>query len=104
MATHYDPAVKAHALQLVASGMPVREVAESLEVAIPTVWSWVYRARATGKLPIPTRQTANLADDPSIPAEAAARIRELEARVASMEQDLAFLGKVSAFFAKQRQP
>lgn len=104
MATTYDPAVKAHALRLVATGMPVRQVAESLEISGSIVWSWVYRARATGKLPIPARETANLPDEANVPIEVAARLRELEARLATLEANQEFLGKVSAFFAKQRQP
>lgn len=104
MATHYDPAVKAHALRLVATGMPVREVAESLDVPPGTVTSWKYRARDRGDLPSLVPATGNLTEDPAVPVEVAIRIRELETRLASMEQDLAFLGKVSAFFAKQRQP
>lgn len=104
MATHYDPAVKAHALRLIASGLPVREVAESLDVPQGTVASWKYRARDRGELPSLVPATGNLTEDPAVPVEVAIRMRELEARLETLEANQAFLGKVSAFFAKQRQP
>lgn len=103
MPTRYDPSVKVQALRLVATGMSVREVAESMEIPGPTIWKWVYRARAAGELPLPTRDTVSLADDLTVPIEVAVRIRDLETRLATLEENQAFLGKVSAFFAKQHQ-
>ena len=96
----YAPEVKAQALRLMASGMTAREVGEHLEVPGSTVGGWVHRARANGTMitPVP----AHLADDPAVPIEVTIRIRELEARLETLEANQAFLGKVSAFFAKQR--
>lgn len=96
----YTPDVKAQALRLVASGMTLREVGEHLDVPGGTVGVWVHRARANGELltPVP----AHLAADPAVPIEVTIRMRELEARLETLEANQEFLGKVSAFFAKQR--
>lgn len=101
---HYSAAVKHKAEELLATGMPVAQVAQALDAPEMTIWGWFYRARREGRLVdvVATRGTPDPVD-PQDPVLLAQRVRDLEKRLAVMDEELQILGKVSAFFAKQRQ-
>jgi transposase len=104
MARHYSPAFKQEAIRLLATGMPVAEVAEAVDMPRMTLWGWYYAARAEGLLAAEAAASAaSTARDPDIPVAVARRLRYLEERLAVLEEEQEVLGKVSAFFAKQRQ-
>lgn len=100
----YPVAVKHQAERLLATGMPVAQVAQALEAPEMTVWGWFYRAKREGRLAdiVATRGAPDpvAPDDPLVLMQ---RIRALEQRLAVMDEEMEILGKVSAFFAKQRQ-
>jgi transposase-like protein len=100
----YPAAVKRQAEQLLATGMPVAQVAQALDAPEMTIWGWFYRAKREGRLAaiVATRGTPD-SGDPTDPIVLTHRIRALEQRLAVMDEEMAILGKVSAFFAKQRQ-
>jgi len=102
MARHYSTAFKREAIRLLATGMPVGEAAHALEMPQMTLWGWYYRAKAEGEAGA-AAPASSAARDPEIPIAVARRLRELEQRLAVIEEEQAILGKVSAFFAKQRQ-
>ena len=104
MARHYSTAFKQEAIRLLATGMPVGEAAQALEMPPMTLWGWYYRAKAEGRLEAEAAASASsTARDPEVPVAVARRLRDLEERLAVIEEEQAILGKVSAFFAKQRQ-
>jgi transposase-like protein len=104
MARHYSPAFKQEAIRLLATGLPVRDTADALEMPLPTLWGWYYVATAEGLLAVEAAaSTASTARDLEVPVAVARRLRDLEERLAVLEEEQAILGKVSAFFAKQRQ-
>jgi transposase-like protein len=101
MSRRHPPEVKAQAEQLLAAAVSVGDVARTLAIPEMTVWGWYYRARQEGRLTdiVATRGTP----DPADPLVLAQRVRALEQRLATMEEELQLLGKVSAFFAKQHR-
>jgi transposase-like protein len=97
----YSVAFKAEAERLLGTGLPVAEVASALDAPPMTIWNWYYQARDAGRLP---GTTATLSVEESRdPVILAQRLRALEEKVAVMEEEQRILGKVSAFFATQRQ-
>ena len=104
MARQYSLAFKHEAIRLLATGMPVAEVARAVDMPLMTLWGWYYAAKAEGVLAVEAAaSTASTARDPEVPVAVARRLREVEQRLAVLEEEQAILGKVSAFFAKQRQ-
>jgi len=103
MARQYSTAFKQEAIRLLATGMPVGAVAQALDMPAMTLWSWYYRAQADGTLTAAGVATPAAVGDLELPVAVAQRFRQLEERLAVIEEEQAILGKVSAFFAKQRQ-
>jgi transposase len=95
MGRHYAEEFKREAVALVAAGHAVKDVAGELAMPQPTLWGWVYAARH--------RSGGTLAVATTEPVDAAIYQAALK-RIAELEQENAFLGKASAFFARKAQP
>lgn len=83
------------AVQMVRDGHPVNQVATELGIPNGTLWNWV-QAAGLGQ-----REVQRSPDEPlSLEQQ---ELRDLRKRVAELEQENAFLGKVSAYFAGKRR-
>lgn len=87
----YTAEFKREAVALVTSEHSITEVARELGVPHQTLWRWVDADR---QRQVRTEQAAAGPIDPAAYAAALKRIAELE-------RENAFLGKVSAFFARK---
>jgi transposase len=81
------------AVALVEGGRSVGEVADTLGMPHGSLWNWV--ARANG--PARAGSTAAAVSGPVDPAAYAAAMQ----RIAELEQEVEFLGKASAYFARK---
>jgi len=89
----YSPEFKEQAVKEVIDGKkPVAKVASELGISSKTLGPWVtaYRKQLAGQ-PIPE----------GMPADE--RVKELERRNRELEQQVAFLKKCAAYFAKEHQ-
>lgn len=92
----YSPTFMDDAVQMVADGHSIQQVAGELGIPNGTLWNWVQARRHP--------------DERSAPAPGALlspeqqELRDLRQRVADLEQENAFLGKASAYFASKRRP
>lgn len=103
MGRTYTAAFRAEALHWLTTGRSVAEVARIVDMPQPTLWKWYYQAVATGELPGgEAGPPGSRPPPPADPVLLARQVRELEQRVAIMEEELAIVGKVSAFLARQR--
>lgn len=90
----YSATFMADAVQLVQDGISISRVARELGIPNGTLWNWVQKARGErDALIIPT--TVLSTEQPEL--------RALRQRVAELEQENAFLGKASAYFASKRR-
>jgi len=78
---------------IISSGKPIAEVARELGIGEQMLGRWV-KAR---------RLERGLDTQPSLTLEEKAEVKTLKRRVKDMEDELAFLKKAAAFFAKNRQ-
>lgn len=90
---NYSPTFKDDAVQMVADGHSIQQVAGELGIPNGTLWNWV---RDRKKLTTPMARTTLSPEQQEL--------RELRQRVADLEQENAFLGKASAYFASKRRP
>jgi transposase len=86
----YTDEFKREAVALVATGAAVTEVARELGIPHQSLWRWVDADR---QRQVRTEQAAGPID----PAAHAAALK----RIDELERENAFLGKVSAFFARK---
>lgn len=84
------------AVQLVRDGHPVNQVARELGIPNGTLWNWVHASN------VPTERASRPERELLSPEQQ--ELRELRQRVVELEQENAFLGKVSAYFASKRRP
>lgn len=87
----YTDEFKREAVALAASDHSITEIARELGVPQQTLWKWVDADRKQ------QAQAEQAAAGPIDPAVHAAALK----RIADLERENAFLGKVSAFFARQ---
>lgn len=85
------------AVQMVQSGHSVKKVATELGIPHGTLWNWVQKAEGNGRA---RDRRGTPAEHPATEQE----VHELRRRVSELEQENAFLGKVSAYFASKRRP
>ena len=78
---------------IISSGKPIAEVARELGIGEQMLGRWV-KAR---------RLERGLDTAPSLTLEEKAEVKELRRRVKDMEDEIAFLKKAAAFFAKGHQ-
>jgi transposase len=78
---------------VISTGKPVAEAARELGIGEQMLGRWV-KAR---------RLARGLDKAPALSLEEKAEVRELKRRVKGMEDEIAFLKKAAAFFAKGRQ-
>jgi len=78
---------------VILSGKPVAQVARDLGIGEQMLGRWV-KAR---------RLQRGLDKQPQLTLEEKAEVKELKRRVKDLEEELAFLKKAAAFFAKERQ-
>lgn len=102
MGRTYSLAFKHRAIGLLAAGMPVKDAAALLEMPGPTLWRWKYEAIADGRLADAVDASA-AAPDPQDPLVVQHQFGMLEQRLQVLEEELALLGKVSAFLATERR-
>lgn len=106
MSQRYSEAFRAEAFSRLTAGWAVGETARSLEMPQPTLWKWYYRWVREGALPArstpPGDSPGSRQPPPTDPVLLARRVRELERRLAIMEEEQQILGKVSALLATQR--
>jgi transposase len=90
---------KREAVARVQAGTRVERVARELGIPSGTLWQWVSDAAGRG------RRTGSTgpAPQPTGPVDPVAYQAALQ-RIADLERENAFLGKASAFFAKQAHP
>ena len=88
----YTPTFMDDAVQMVRDGHAVEQVAKELGIPNGTLWNWV-KAANTGSRPVTSGRTAEQQE-----------LHDLRKRVAELEQENAFLGKASAYFASKRRP
>lgn len=84
------------AVQMVRDGHPVNQVAKELGIPNGTLWNWVQAAGVT------QREIHRSPDEPL--SREQQELRDLRKRIADLEQENAFLGKVSAYFAGKHRP
>lgn len=92
----YSPTFMDDAVQMVRDGHSVNQVAAELGIPNGTLWNWVHASKEQHE------HTGRRAHEPHSPEQQ--ELRELRKRVADLEQENAFLGKVSAYFASKRRP
>ena len=98
----YSAAFRAEALAMLTSGWAVGAAARTLEMPQPTLWKWYYRWVREGQLPPAGDPPGGRQPPPTDPVLLARRVRDLERRLAIMEEEQQILGKVSALLANQR--
>jgi transposase len=91
---NYDKAFKEESLRLVLSGRPVREVADSLDVPIPTLGRWVREYEQDPSEAFPGKGNLKPSD-----AELQKILRENE----QLKRDRDILKKALAIFSKAPQ-
>jgi transposase len=87
----YAAEFKREAVALVTAEHSITEVAHELGVPQQTLWKWVDHDR---------RRQVQAAQEAAGPVDPAAYAAALK-RIAELERENAFLGKVSAFFARK---
>ena len=102
MMQRYSEAFRTEALAMLTAGWAVGEAARTLEMPQPTLWKWHYRWVREGQLPAAGDLPESRQPPTTDPVLLARRVRELERRLAIMEEEQAILGKVSALLANQR--
>lgn len=85
----YSDAFKREAVAMVADGQSVEAVARALSMPSGSLWNWVTRSHR----PDDPTASAPETDDPIT-------IAALQRRIADLEQEVEFLGKASAYFAR----
>lgn len=90
----YSASFMADAVQLVREGTSVSRVARELGIPNGTLWNWVQKARGERSVQAPTATPLSAEQQ---------EILALRKRVADLEQENAFLGKASAYFASTRR-
>ena len=78
---------------IISSGRPIAQVARELGIGEQMLGRWV-KAR---------RLQRGLDKQPQLTLEEKAEVKELRNRVKDLEEELAFLKKAAAFFAKERR-
>jgi len=78
---------------VISSGKPIADVARSLGIGEQMLGRWV-KARRLQK---------GLDKQPQLTLQEKAEVKELKNRVKDLEDEIAFLKKAAAFFAKERQ-
>jgi transposase len=78
---------------VISSGKPIAQVARELGIGEQMLGRWVKARRAS----------RGLDDVVHLTLEEKAEVKELRRRVKDMEDEIAFLKKAAAFFAKNRQ-
>lgn len=97
MARHtYPESFKRDAVDLVRNGTSVEQVAQELAIPNGTVWHWVEEAG----IPNPG---STLGDTTGMEATARAELRRARKRIAELEAENEFLGKVTAYFAQKER-
>lgn len=91
----YSPTFMNDAVQMVRDGHTVEQVASELGIPNGTLWNWVQAGN-------PTDSTSFHTDNLEISPEQR-ELKALRKRIADLEQENAFLGKVSAYFASKRR-
>lgn len=92
----YSDVFMADAVQMVMDdGVAINRVADELGIPHGTLWNWVQRAQPDGRTAPSHRPVRTDEQD---------EIRALRQRIAELEQENAFLGKASAYFASKRRP
>lgn len=92
----YPDSFKRDAVDLVREGTTVEQVAQELDVPNGTVWHWVEDAGVANP-------GSTLGDTVGLEAPARAELRTARKRIAELEEEVAFLGKVTAYFAKKER-
>jgi transposase len=78
---------------VISSGKPIAQVARDLGIAEQMLGRWVKTRRLQ----------RGLDKQPQLTLEEKAEVKELKNRVKNLEEELAFLKKAAAFFAKNHQ-
>jgi transposase len=94
----YSETFKRDAIELVRSGLPIRDVARRLKIPRATLWGWMQKAGERAP-EAPAMEVEREEDyvDPS-------KYQSALARIAQLERENEMLQKAAAYFAKRMKP